>query len=111
MTSRAAGGQDYFRRPVNAHFPDSSNSGLLRRAEIVLTDGVAIRDVPEKPLMSRLSRIAFFLFILVMESYAFGQSNRGELRLTVTDPSGLGAKRPFRLSARQSISQHSDDQR
>ncbi len=42
--------------------------------------------------MSRLSRIAFFLFILVMESYAFGQSNRGELRLTVTDPSGLGAK-------------------
>jgi hypothetical protein len=42
--------------------------------------------------MNRLLRNVFSLFIFLAGSCAFGQSNRGELRLTVTDPSGLGAK-------------------
>jgi hypothetical protein len=42
--------------------------------------------------MSRLLRTALAFAVLFAGIYTFGQSNRGELRLKVTDPSGLGAK-------------------
>ncbi|MFZ0795050.1 MAG: TonB-dependent receptor plug domain-containing protein, partial [Candidatus Korobacteraceae bacterium] len=47
--------------------------------------------------MSRLLRPHFLLSLFVIGNLAFGQSNRGELRLTVTDPSGLGVKSSIQI--------------
>ncbi len=57
------------------------------------------RDLPLPRIqpMSRLLRPHFLLSLFVIGNLAFGQSNRGELRLTVTDPSGLGVKSSIQI--------------
>jgi hypothetical protein len=42
-------------------------------------------------------RVLIFLFLLLSSAGLFAQSNAGELRLTVTDPSGLGLKSTVEL--------------
>ncbi|MGB8885793.1 MAG: TonB-dependent receptor [Candidatus Korobacteraceae bacterium] len=49
--------------------------------------------------MSRLPRLVVLLILLMIGVRALAQSNRGELRLTVTDPSGLGVKTTVQISS------------
>ena len=49
--------------------------------------------------MSRLPRLVALLILLMVGVCALAQSNRGELRLTVTDPSGLGVKTTVEITS------------
>jgi hypothetical protein len=65
---------------------------LLRPETPEGTVGDMLRNYGARPLMSTIGmrRIACLIFLCALPLY--GQSNRGELRLKVTDPSGLGVK-------------------
>ena len=49
--------------------------------------------------MSRFLGIVLLFAVLVLGRSALGQSNRGELRLRVTDPSGLGVRTSVQISS------------
>ena len=49
--------------------------------------------------MSRLPRPVVLLILLMVGVRALAQSNRGELRLTVTDPAGLGVKTTIQITS------------
>jgi hypothetical protein len=52
--------------------------------------------------MSRFQGVVLLFAVLVPSSPAIGQSNRGELRLKVTDPSGLGVKTTVQITSEAS---------
>jgi TonB-dependent Receptor Plug Domain len=54
---------------------------------------------PKAKSMSRFRRIILLHIILAFGSRAVGQSNRGELRLIVTDPAGLGVKTTVQITS------------
>jgi hypothetical protein len=49
--------------------------------------------------MSRFRRVALLFVVLILGIRSFGQSNRGELRLQVSDPAGLGVKTTVQITS------------
>ena len=63
--------------------------------------------------MSRFRRVGLLFVVLILGIRSFGQSNRGELRLQVTDPAGLGVKTTVQITSeanqyRNSLSTNDD---
>ena len=64
----------------------------------VLDDGLET-VAPRAKFMSRSGRNIFILTVLALGTPSLAQSNRGELRLTVTDPTGLAVKTTVQITS------------